>query len=75
VYWKTIAADGSETKRKEAWRKLVDAFKAPRAAYVVKRTKPTNWANLATVGLSGLIFPIEPVLKEDSWRCYRTGWS
>jgi hypothetical protein len=67
TYWKTIAANGSETKRKEAWRKLVDAFKAPRAAYVVKRSKPTNWANLATVGVGGLIFPVEPVLKEDSW--------
>jgi hypothetical protein len=66
-YWKTVAADGSETKRREAWRKLVDAFKAPRAAYVVVRTKPTNWANLATVGIGGLIFPTEPVLKEDGW--------
>jgi len=66
-YWNTIAADGSETKRREAWRKLVDAFKAPRAAYVVKRTKPTNWADLSVVGVAGLTFPVESVLKEDSW--------
>src|SRR6186997_1294260 len=44
-YWRKIGADGSETSREEAWRKLVEAFEAPRAAYVVKRTKPTNWAD------------------------------
>ncbi|WP_027155705.1 hypothetical protein [Mesorhizobium sp. WSM2561] len=66
-YWRTIGADGSETSRKEAWRKLVEAFEAPRAAYVLKRTKPTNWADLATVGIAGLTFPVESVLKEDSW--------
>ena len=66
-YWRAIATDSSETARKEAWRKLVDAFRAPRAGYVVARTKPINWASLTTVGVAGLIFPVEPVLKEDSW--------
>lgn len=66
-YWRAIASDGSETTRKVAWRKLVEAFQAPRAAYVVKRTKPANWADRATVGVAGLTFPVEPVLKEDSW--------
>lgn len=66
-YWRAIAADASDAARKEAWRKLVEAFGAPRAAYVVKRTKPTNWIDRTTVGAAGLIFPAEPVLKEDSW--------
>ena len=40
-YWTALASNSDETSRKEAWRKLVDAFTAPRAAYVVMRTKPT----------------------------------
>jgi hypothetical protein len=67
AYWRAIAVAGTETARKEAWRKLADAFRAPRAGYVVARTKPTNWSDLATVGVGGLVFPAEPVLKEDSW--------
>lgn len=66
-YWRAIGADSGATARKEAWRALVDAFKAPRAAYVARRTKPINWADLATVGVAGLISPVETVLKEDSW--------
>ena len=66
-YWRAIATDASDTARKEAWRKLVEAFQAPRASYVVTRTRPTNWSDHAVVGPAGLVFPIEPVLKEDAW--------
>jgi hypothetical protein len=67
AYWRAVAADESETSRKLAWRKLVDAFKAPRSAWVVRRTRPTNWDDRAKTGPDGLVFPLEAVLKEDSW--------
>jgi hypothetical protein len=66
-YWRAIAVDESDTARKQAWRKLVEAFKAPRAAWVARRTRPVNWIDRATTGPDGLEFPIEAVLKEDSW--------
>jgi hypothetical protein len=67
AYWRALATDASDTARKEAWRKLVEAFQAPRASYVVTRTRPTNWNDHAVVGPAGLVFPIEPVLKQDGW--------
>jgi hypothetical protein len=67
AYWRAVARADSETARKEAWRKLVEAFKAPRAAYVVRRTRPVNWDKRAETGPDGLVFPTEAVLKEDSW--------
>jgi hypothetical protein len=66
-YWRTLAVDESDTARKQAWRKLVEAFKAPRAAWVVRRTRPVNWDDRATTGPDGLEFPVGAVLKEDSW--------
>jgi hypothetical protein len=67
AYWRALATDASDTARKEAWRKLVEAFQAPRASYVVKRTRPTNWNDHAVVGPAGLLFPVESVLKQDGW--------
>ncbi|MFD3458314.1 hypothetical protein ACFWVM_01250 [Nocardia fluminea] len=66
-YWRTIAADDGETARRQAWRKLVDGYTAPRAGYIVQRTRPVNWSEPAVVGVDGLTFPVEPVLKEDGW--------
>jgi hypothetical protein len=66
-YWRVIGADGGETLRREAWRKLVDNHTAPRAGYIVERTKPLNWDELAVVGVAGLTFPVEAVVKEDGW--------
>lgn len=67
AYWRRIATATTETASKEAWRKLVDAFGAPRSAYVARRTRPTNWSGAGSVDESSLAFPDEPVLKEDSW--------
>ncbi|MEV5835603.1 hypothetical protein [Nocardia sp. NPDC052112] len=66
-YWRTIAADSSETGHRQAWRKLVDGYTAPRAGYIVDRTRPVNWSELAVVGVDGLTFPVEATLKEDGW--------
>lgn len=67
AYWRALAADDGDIARKEAWRKLVEAFQAPRASYVVMRTRPDNWRDHAVVGSGGLIFPAETVLKQDVW--------
>ena len=72
VYWRAIAAarqnpPRGETARKEAWRKLADAFAAPRAAYVVRHTKPTNWDDVPPPAPAALAFPVPAVLKEDRW--------
>lgn len=67
AYWLALAAAASKTARKEAWRAIVEVAGAPRAAYAVRVMKPTNWDQLATLGLGGLTFPVPAVLKDDRW--------
>jgi hypothetical protein len=72
VYWRAIAAarqnpNAPDTGRKEAWHKLVQAFGAPRAAYVVRHTKPTNWDATPSPDAAGLAFAPPGTLKEDRW--------
>ncbi len=66
-YWRALAVASGETAHKEAWRKLAEGLGAPRAAYVARHTKPTNWDDVATVGPGGLTFPAQAVLKDDRW--------
>lgn len=67
AWWRGLVPDPGETARKEAWRRLVETFRAPRSAYIVRRTRPINWADRADVGADGLVFPDEPILKNDAW--------
>lgn len=66
-YWSKLAVAADETARKEAWRKLAERIGGPRASFVIRRTRPLNWGDAASVAANGLLFPVQAVLKQDGW--------
>jgi hypothetical protein len=57
LYWVELVAaahlkDEQERRRRAAWRHLVDRFGGPRAAWIARNTKPTDWNALSSAGAS-----------------------
>jgi len=74
AYW--LALYGIETggggdvaaRKTETWRGFAALFGPSRAAWVARRTRPTNWAGLSALGSANdLVFPTHDLTKTSAW--------
>ena len=73
-YWKAIfqaeknGGQQKEDQKKDAWNKLASLFGSPRAAWIVKETRPLNWDDLEDLSEPAqLNFPVFDLTKTSAW--------
>ncbi|MBO9618058.1 MAG: hypothetical protein J7539_03395 [Niabella sp.] len=69
THWKEIWNAKDDADKKQAvWKVITDSYGLNRSAWIVLQTKPSNWANAATLASADdLIFPTFDTTKPDSW--------
>ena len=74
AYWRVIyevekdTDPDKATRRTQAWRTFAVLFGPSRSAWVARRTRPTNWAALATMSSADeLTFPVHDMTKTSAW--------